>query len=72
VVAEGLADDGLEVGDGSGGGVGYGFARVAGGDVRPDLRLELVEHLWAFEDVVEEGTQGYRRSISTGDYCSFR
>jgi len=72
VVAEGLADDSLEVGDGSGCGVGDGFTCVTGGDVRPDFGLELVEYLGAFEDVVEEGTQGYRRSISTGDYYSFR
>ena len=72
VVTEGLADDSLEVGDGSGEGVGYGFTRVAGGDVRADFRLEFVEYLWAFEDVVEEGAESDGRCISTGDYCSFR
>lgn len=66
MVADGLADDGFEVGDGAGDGVRGGLARFDVGGT--DGGLQLGPDARVFEGVVEESAHGDGGCVGARDY----
>ena len=64
MVAQRLADDGLEVGEGAGLGVGGG---LEGGEGGADFGLELGPDAGVLEAEVEEGAHGDGGCVGAGD-----